>query len=313
MPRFLTLATNAFPLWVLAGSASALYAPGTFVWFKGSYITWTLALIMLGMGLTLSVDDFRRVLARPRPIAFGFVAQYTIMPLLGWSLAKAFQLPPAFAAGLILVACCPGGTASNIVTFLAGADVALSVIVTACSTLAAVIMTPLLTQFLAGAIVTVDVGGLMLSTAQVVLAPIALGLVLNRLFPQGVKRVLTLAPLVSVIGVALIVASIIGQNAAAIRTGAASLILAVLSLHVGGFAVGYLATWVFRYEAKICQTLSIEVGMQNSGLGVALAKKHFPDPLTAVPCAISSVFHSVIGSLLAGYWRWRKSQAHRPG
>jgi BASS family bile acid:Na+ symporter len=260
---------------------------------------------MLGMGLTLVPDDFKRVGRMPRPVALGFAAQYTIMPALGWGIAHALRLDPPFAVGLVLVACCPGGTASNIVTYLARADVALSVVMTMCSTFAAVFMTPLLTSLLAGTWVRVDATGLFLNTAQVVLLPLLLGLALRRAAPRAVERVLPAAPLVSVIGVALIVGSIVGANAPAIRAGAASLLLAVFLLHAGGFGLGWLAARICRQTAATCRTVSIEVGMQNSGLGVVLARSNFADPLTAVPCAISSVFHSLIGSLLAGWWRLR--------
>jgi BASS family bile acid:Na+ symporter len=241
----------------------------------------------------------------PRAVLLGFAAQYTIMPLCGWAIAKLMALDTPFAVGLILVACCPGGTASNVVTYLARANVALSVVMTMVSTFAAVIMTPLLTQLLAGTLVQVDALGLFVSTLQVVIAPVALGVLLNRIAPRAVAASLPIAPLFSVITIALICASIIGQSAQAIRESAGSLLLSVFMLHAAGFALGYLSGLLFRLDTPTVRTVSIEVGMQNSGLGVVLAKRHFSDPLTAVPCAISSVFHSVIGSVLAGLWRLR--------
>lgn len=307
--RLAALLANAFPLWILAGGALALTHPALFTWFTGPWVVSTLALVMLGMGLTLTVDDFRRVLTMPRPVALGFAAQYAIMPFLGWAVAQGLHLETPFAVGLILVACCPGGTASNIVTWLARADVALSVVMTLCSTVAAVFMTPLLTQWLAGTYVDVDAWGLFASTLKVVLAPIILGLLLNRYASKAVAVVLPAAPLLSVLGVTLIVASILAQNASAIKASAGVLLLAVLLLHAGGFALGYVVTKLLRFPESTARTVSIEVGMQNSGLGVVLARNHFTDPLTAVPCAISSVFHSVIGSLLAGYWRWRSAKS----
>jgi BASS family bile acid:Na+ symporter len=305
MQRLLAPLTNAFPLWVLAGGVLALFQPQWFTWFSGPWIVWGLAVIMLGMGMTLTLDDFRRVLTMPKPVALGFAAQFTIMPLLGWGIGLGLKLDTPFAVGLILVACCPGGTASNIVTFLARADLALSVVMTAVSTLAAVIMTPFLTQLLAGSRVPVDALGLLTSTLQVVVLPVLAGVAINRFFPRVVRPVLPVAPLVSALTVALICASIIGQSAAAIRASAGGLLLAVFLLHAGGFALGYVAARLFGFQPTTARTVSIEVGMQNSGLGVVLARRHFADPLTAVPCAISSVFHSVIGSLLAGWWRWR--------
>ncbi|AOS43354.1 Sodium Bile acid symporter family protein [Lacunisphaera limnophila] len=305
MSRVLTLLTNAFPVWVVVLAALALVEPTWFTWFGGPWITWGLAVIMLGMGLTLTFDDFRSVTRLPKAVALGFVAQFTIMPFLGWSLGRLFALETPYAVGLILVACCPGGTASNVVTYLARANVCLSVVMTMCSTFAAVALTPLLTSWLAGALVEVDAWGMFRSTVQIVIAPVVIGVLVNRFAPRLVQRVQVGLPLVSVVVIALICASIIGGSAAAVQGAAWRLLGAVFGLHAGGFALGYLAARVLRFDQTIARTVSIEVGMQNSGLGVALARKHFADPLTAVPCAISSVFHSVIGSILAGWWRWR--------
>lgn len=304
MNRLLALATHAFPLWVVAGGAIALIEPRAFTWFA-PWIVPGLAVIMLGMGVTLSVEDFRRVAALPRPVALGFVAQYSLMPVLGWSIARMMDLDTPFAVGLILVSCCPGGTASNVVTFIARAHVALSVAMTACSTFAAVFLTPLLTTWLVGTRVEVDAAGLFWNTFQVVIVPVVAGVAINRFLPGVVRMVSPVAPLVSVLTIALICACIIGQSAGAIRASAGVLLVSVMLLHSGGFALGYIAARVFGYEPLIARTVSIEVGMQNSGLGVVLARKNFSDPLTAVPSAISSVFHSVIGSALAGYWRWQ--------
>lgn len=303
MARFLGYLTNAFPVWVLLGGVWALFQPAVFTWFNGPWIVWGLAVIMLGMGITLTVDDFKRVLVMPRPVALGFAAQFAIMPFLGWGIGRLLHLETPLAVGLILVACCPGGTASNVVAYLARANVALSVVMTMCSTFGAVFMTPLLTEFYAGTMVNVDAWGLFLSTFKVVVAPVVLGVALNRMAPRVVAWAMPAAPLLSVITITLICASIIGQSSAAVKASAATLLIAVGLLHIGGFALGYLAARLFKYDRLIARTVSIEVGMQNSGLGVVLARGHFADPLTAVPCAISSVFHSVIGSMLAGWWR----------
>ncbi|MDO8542618.1 MAG: bile acid:sodium symporter family protein [Opitutaceae bacterium] len=305
MPRVLNWLTNAFPLWVVALSGIALYQPNWFTWFSGPWIVWGLAVIMLGMGLTLTVDDFRGVTRLPKAVALGFFAQFTIMPLLGWSMGRLFALETPFAVGLILVACCPGGTASNVVTYLARGNVCLSVVMTMCSTIAAVVMTPLLTSWLAGTLVKVDAWGLFISTFQVVVLPVVLGVAANRIAPRIVQRTQLALPLLSVIVIAMICASIIGGSADAVRGAAGRLLGAVFGLHAGGFAIGYIAARILRWDVIVSRTISIEVGMQNSGLGVVLARRHFADPLTAVPCAISSVFHSVIGSVLAGWWRWR--------
>ncbi|MCL4788635.1 MAG: bile acid:sodium symporter family protein [Verrucomicrobia bacterium] len=312
MNRLLPLLTNLFPVWVLLGGALALVQPRWFTWFSGDYITWGLAVIMLGMGLTLSVDDFRSALRMPRAMASGLLAQYGIMPLLGWSLATAFRLETPLAVGLILVSCCPGGTASNVVAFLARANVALSVLMTTCSTFGAIVMTPVLTKWLAGTYVPVDAWGLFLSTVKIVLAPLLVGLALHHLTPRLVKTVLPVAPLVSVLAITMICASIIGSGAEQLRKmemsrgTMATLLAAVFLLHAGGFGLGYLFARLLRYDETNCRTISIEVGMQNSGLGAALASRHFAAmPLAPLPCAISATCHSVIGSLLAGLWRLR--------
>lgn len=306
MRRLLLAAADWFPAWVLAASLTALWFPGAFVWFSGPWIVWGLAVVMLGMGLTLDLRDFQAVLTMPRSVVVGLILQYTVMPLLGWSAARLLDLPGPLAVGLILVACCPGGTASNVVTYLARANVALSVVMTACSTLAAIVMTPLLTALLAGHYVPVDAGGIFLTTAQVVLVPVLLGLLLNRKAPQFTAFVLPVGPLLSVLVISLIVGSIIGQNASALLQHGPSLLLGVLILHAGGFALGYVLARFFRCDIITARTISIEVGMQNSGLGAVLAKTHFAaEPLTAAPAALSSVCHSLLGSLLAAFWRFR--------
>jgi len=295
---------NAFPLWVAAACGLALVEPRLFTWFNDRLIVAGLGLIMLGMGMTLTVADFARVASRPAAVVAGFVAQFTIMPLAAWAIGRAFDLPAPFAVGLILVGCCPGGTASNVVTYIARADVALSVTMTTCSTLAAVVLTPLLTQAFAGTLVEVDTLGLLRSTLQVVVLPVAAGVVLNRFAPAAVERVLPAAPLVSVLVIALVCGSIIGQNAAAVRESGPRLLAAIVLVHATGFAVGYGFARACGFPVVAARTISIETGMQNSGLGVVLARKHFAaEPLTAVPGAISALVHSVLGSLLAAVWR----------
>jgi BASS family bile acid:Na+ symporter len=309
---FATLA-NAFPLWVLAAALTALFQPEWFAWFARdkiagqSYIVWGLALVMLGMGLTLTVDDFKSVFRMPKAVALGVTAQFTIMPLSGWLIATVLKLPTPFAVGLILTACCPGGTASNIVTYMARAHVALSVLMTMSSTFAALVLTPLLTGWLAGHLVPVDKSALFLDTLKVVVIPVLAGVLLNHSTPRLVRWTSPFAPLLAALTVAMICASIVALHPDTIRQHAGWLMVAVFMLHACGFGFGYVAAKVFGFDLQVRRTASIEVGMQNSGLAVFLARQHFADPLTVVPGAISSVFHSVMGSLLAGYWRWRRS------
>lgn len=268
-----------------------------------------LAVIMLGMGLTLSSEDFQGVVKFPGRVITGFVLQYTIMPFLGWSVSEAFKLPPELAAGLILVACCPGGTASNVVTYLAKADVALSVTMTAVSTLFAVIMTPMLTSWLVGSKVEVSFWGLLTGTLQVVILPIIAGVLLNRYCKHYTEKILPAAPLTAVIFITLIVASIVGGGRDLILESGLKLLAAVFCLHAGGFLLGYAASKMIHRDEAAARTISIEVGMQNSGLGVVLAKQNFPHPAAAIPSAISSVCHSLLGSLLAAFWRKKTCDA----
>ncbi|MCZ7618260.1 MAG: bile acid:sodium symporter family protein [Myxococcota bacterium] len=311
MRRALEVLTSLFPVWVLLGAVVALVHPPAVTWFRGPFIVAGLAVIMLGMGITLSLEDFRRAAAMPRAVGAGLAAQYAVMPLLGAAVAWAFVLPTPLAVGVILVSCCPGGTASNVVSYLARANVALSVLMTMASTFAAVAMTPLLTGWLAGTLVPVDGWGLFRSTVQVVLLPVLTGIALHHATPRLVRAVLPVAPLVSVAAIALICASIIGQSADAFRASGARPVGAVFVLHAGGFGLGYAFARALGYDVSVARTMAIEVGMQNSGLGAVLARRHFADPLTALPAAISATFHSVIGSALAGWWRVRPSGQER--
>jgi BASS family bile acid:Na+ symporter len=294
-----------FPLWMILSGAAALYWPAWLATMnQGPLMVVLLAFIMLCMGLTLTAGDFRRIARMPREVLIGFVAQYSIMPALGWAVAQGLSLPPHFALGLILVGCCPGGTASNLVTYIADADVALSVVMTVCSTLAAVAVTPLLTQLLAGAMVPVDAWLLFKQTVQVVILPVILGVLLNRWAPRLVATVMPAAPLLSVMGVCFICAVVIAANAAAILEHGAQLLLAVALLHAGGFLIGYHFARMLGCQQRSARTVSIEVGMQNSGLAIVLAKQAFPLlPLAPVVGAISAVMHSLLGSVLAVTWR----------
>jgi BASS family bile acid:Na+ symporter len=301
--------TAGFPLWVLAASVVALVHPPVFTWFTGPLITAGLGIIMLGMGLTLTVDDFSRVARFPGRVLTGVLLQFTVMPFLGWSIAMALDLPTPFAVGLILVSSCPGGTASNVIAYLARADVPLSVTMTSVSTLMAIAMTPFLASFLAGSRVDVPALGLFLSTVQVILLPVIAGVLLNRYLPRFTARLLPAAPVVAVVFITLIVASIIGAGREEILAAGWRLIAAVFALHSMGFLLGYAASRIVTREVISARTISIEVGMQNSGLGVVLARSNFTNPAVAIPSAISSLFHSLIASLLAAWWRRTVSPA----
>ena len=307
---------------MIIGSLWAWFYPEHFRWFVDKdnkilgikLIHIGLGLIMFGMGITLSFDDFRAVLKMPRAVIAGVGAQFTVMPLLGFCLAQLFSLEPVLAVGLILVSCCPGGTASNVVTYLARANLPLSVLMTMFSTLSAIVMTPLLTGWLAGKYVDIDRWNLFLNMVSVVLLPVVAGVLLNRFLPRVVRHVTPWSPLLSVVIIVLIVGGIIGASREAIIEHAGSLLVVVFLLHAGGFAIGYGIAALFRFKTAFQRTLSIEVGMQNSGLGSSLAKTEkfqdqFHPPLDAalapVPSAISALYHCIIGSLLAAYWRRR--------
>lgn len=299
--------TLLFPLWMILAGALVLSSPEWLLPLnQGPVVVLILAFVMLCMGLTLTFDDFRRIARMPRVVAIGFAAQYSIMPVLAWGIATGLDLPVHFAVGLILVGCCPGGTASNLVSYIAKADVALSVVMTVCSTLAAVILTPLLTQLFAGALVPVDTWMLFKQTLQVVILPVVLGVLLNRWVPQLVQRVMPVAPLLSVLGVCVICAVVFAANAETILTHGGALILAVALLHGGGFLIGYQLARILGCHTQSARTISIEVGMQNSGLAIVLAKQAFPLlPLAPVVGAISVLMHSLVGSSLAALWRAR--------
>ncbi|MFN3863980.1 MAG: bile acid:sodium symporter family protein [Erythrobacter sp.] len=314
--------TNNFALLTVLGVALAWLVPPAFTWMTDGSIrlagqpllSLALGTIMLAMGLTLSFDDFRGLARVPRALLAGVGLQFAVMPLSGFAIAKALALEPGLAVGLILVACCPGGTASNVVTYIARGHVALSVAMTMASTLAAVVLTPLLTGALAGAYVEIDRFNLLLNMISIVLVPVVLGTLLNRLFPRAAEQVSAALPLVAILLVILIVGGIVGGAKAQIAAHAGMLLLATFLLHAAGFALGYVLARALKLGEVEARTISIEVGMQNSGLGSGLAKTpafaaQFANAtqaaLAPVPAAISAVWHVVIGSLLAGWWRRR--------
>lgn len=297
-------------MWIVLGCLWAWWQPDAWVWFQ-PYIAIGLGVIMLGMGLTLRLCDFSEVFRMPRIIAIGVLAQFIIMPLSAFFWAKVLDLEASLAIGLILVGACPGGTASNVITYLARANVALSVLLTMCSTFAAVVLTPLLTEWLAGAYVPVDGWGLFRSMVLVVLIPLIAGLLINTALDrlQQHKRhtvraaINAIGPIVSVAVIVLVVGSIVAGNKVAIGQVGPTLFASIFLFHATGFALGYVVMKWLGYGKVECRTVSIEVGMQNSGLGASLAKTHFADMAMApVPAAISAVFHCLIGSAAAGVW-----------
>lgn len=306
--RFTAFVQKTFALWVVVFAALALWMPDLFVWLKG-YIPWMLGIIMLGMGMTMSLQDFQGILRYPKAVLIGVVAQFVVMPGLAFLLCQLFQLPSEIAIGVILVGCCPGGTASNVITYMARGNIALSVACTSVSTLLAPLLTPAIFYLLASQWIQIDAMSMFVSILQVILFPIVIGLLLRRFFARQVNRYIEVMPLISVVAIVAIVAAIIGASKAAILQSGA-LILAVVMLHNGlGFLIGYWASrWLTlsNYDSK---AIAIEVGMQNSGLGVALAAVHFAtSPITAVPSAIFSLWHNISGAILATYWARQSKQ-----
>ncbi len=285
---------------VIAMAVLALLCPSAVSFIKTSYINPLLGVVMFGMGLTLKLSDFRVVFSHPKDVCIGTVAQFTVMPLLAYLLAKAFSLPPELAVGVILVGTCPGGTSSNVMTYLCKGDVALSVGMTAVSTVLAPVVTPLLTYLYAGATVHVDLLSMFLSIIQVVILPIALGFAVNRFFGRFAERAVDVLPLVSTLAIVAIVGAVVSVNAGCLLS-CGLLILVVVVLHnVLGYLLGYTAARALRLSNAKCRTVAIEVGMQNSGLATSLATVHFAQyPLATIPGAVFSVWHNVSGALLA--------------
>jgi len=298
-------------LLVLLSALLALIFPAALRPVPTSAINYLLGVVMFGMGLTLNPRDLRIVFSRPRDVVTGCLAQFTVMPLLAWLLTRLFSLDESLALGVVLVGCCPGGTASNVITYLARGDLALSVGMTGVSTLLAPLLTPLLTWLLAGKSVDVHVSSMVLSILWVVIVPIVVGLVVKWRWPLFTRRVTDYLPAFSSVAVAFIVAIIIAANAAKLLAGGLTIILVVMLHNVSGLALGHLVGRVLRLAEPKRRAISIEVGMQNSGLASSLATLHFAAyPLATVPGAIFSVWHNLSGAAIAWMYR-RKNGTYR--
>jgi len=292
--------TRLFPVWAILLSAAACYTPGTFTGI-GPWVSWLLMLIMFAMGVTLNIDDFKRVLVRPAPVIAGTFLHYLVMPLAAWLLAKLFQMPPDLAAGMILVGSVASGTASNVMIYLAKGDVALSVTISSVSALVGVFATPLLTRLYVDTHVEVDVVGMLLSIVKIVAIPIALGLLVHHTLNRLVKRVEPWLPAFSMVCILLIISAVVAGSQSFIGSVGVGAIAAVVMHNAIGLLGGYWGGKLFGFDESTCRTLALEVGMQNSGLAATLGKLYF-SPLAALPGALFSVWHNLSGSLLAGYW-----------
>ena len=296
---------------VLAIAALALFLPGTCLWIQTKWINYLLMVVMFGMGLTMKLSDFAVVFMKPRDVVIGCAAQFILMPLLAFALGKIFGLSDELLVGVVLVGTCPGGTSSNVITYLSKGDTALSVGMTSINTLLAPLLTPALTYLYLRTTVSVDVMSMFLSIIQVVLIPIGLGLLINKLFGQYTQKITDLLPTVSVTAICLIVAAVVSHNSEKIlSTG--PVIFAVVILHnLLGYLCGYLIAVLFRMDLPRKKAVAIEIGMQNSGLATSLAGSAFPDlAMATVPGAIFSVWHNISGAILAGFFNRRRSPSN---
>lgn len=301
--------TRLFPLWALLLSAVAYQRPAAFTPLL-PHTGLLLAVIMFAMGLTLTLDDFKRVLSRPAPVLAGLGLHYLVMPLAAWALARLFQMPPQLAIGMILVGSVASGTASNVIIYLSRGDVALSVTISSLSTLVGVIATPLLTRLYVDAAIKVEVAAMLLSILQIVILPIGLGLLAHRFFAPQVRRLEPLLPLLSMLAIVALIAAIVAGSKNHIAAVGGLTILAVMLHNAIGLLGGYWGGRLLGFDESVCRTLAIEVGMQNSGLAAQLGKAYF-SPLAALPGALFSVWHNISGSLLASYWRDKPAERGR--
>lgn len=285
---------------VLVIAALALFAPQSCLWIQTSWVNYLLMIVMFGMGLTLKLEDFKIVVTRPKDIIVGCIAQFTIMPLLAFALGKIFGLEAGLLAGFVLVGTCPGGTSSNVMTYLGKGDVALSVGMTSVNTLLAPFMTPAITYLLLRTSITVDILSMFLSIIKVVIVPIALGFIINKFWGKYTQKAANVLPMVSVIAITMIVAAVVSHNAEKILSTGAIVFVIVILHNLLGYACGYGVGKLMKASLPKKKAMAIEVGMQNSGLATSLAGTAFPDlAMATVPGAIFSVWHNISGAVLA--------------
>ena len=291
---------------VLVVTAATLFIPQTGLWVSLSWINYLLMIIMFGMGLTLKFEDFKLVFVRPKDIITGCVAQFTIMPLLAFMLCKLFNLDAALMTGVILVGACPGGTSSNVITYLSKGDVALSVSMTSVNTILAPVLTPLITYLLLSTTINVNTYSMFISIINVVIIPIVLGFIINKFFGTFTQKAIKVLPMVSVTGICMIVASVVSHNASKILSTGLIVFTVVILHNVLGYACGFGLGKILKFNVAKTKAVSIEIGMQNSGLATSLASTSFASlAMATVPGAIFSVWHNISGAILANIFnRW---------
>lgn len=302
--KFSEVFANLFPIWTILAAVVGVIKPNTFAFMTSNAYTACLALLMFSMGITLTIDDFKRVFAKPGVIGLGFMACYVLMPLLASVIGNALGLSGPLLAGLILVGSINGGQASNLCAYIAKGDVALSVLMTTATTVGCIFMTPLICKLALGAVVDVDAVGMAISTIQVVLVPVIAGLTLNKYVPKFCRSVEPFSPIVGVTSTIILVGGAVANCAAGILGAGMTLQIAAFLLHLIGGLAGYWVTRAFKYEETTCRTVAIETAMKSSAFGFLLASLHFPEYLVRVPSAVSVVWMAVLGSTMAVIWRF---------
>lgn len=296
---------KTFAIWALLSALLGFVFPEFFA-SLAFLIVPILGIIMFGMGMTLKTSDFLEIIKRPKPVIIGLLAQFTIMPLIAYLLTLVFSLDPLIAVGVILVGCCPGGTSSNVITFLAKGDVALSVAITSISTLLAPFLTPILLQVFAGQLIDIDLLSMMVTITKIVILPILLGIIVHKFLGDKIESAITVLPMISVLGISIIIAAVVAVSKATILDSGA-IVFVVVALHnMLGYSLGYLLARLLGFTETQRRAIMIEVGMQNSGLGAALAATYF-NPVAALPSAIFSVWHNFSGAIVANVFAKRDS------
>ena len=297
----MSLAIQLFPLWAVICSAIAYFNPSLFAGFKSSIVP-LLMFIMLTMGLTLKPEDFKRVVENKKAVGLGLVLQFTVMPVTAFLLSQLFALDTQMLIGMVLVGAVAGGTASNVLCYLAKGDVALSVTMTAISTLVGVIMTPLLTSLLISQDIDIPVLSMLSSLAKIVLLPLLVGVTLNYVFANVIEKIHSKLPIIAMLAIIFIISIIVALNQQKLQSLSLLIVAAVVAHNLIGLTLSYWAPKKLGFDEQVCRTVAFEVGLQNSGLAVALAIKFFT-PTAAIAGTIFSIWHNISGSLLAAYWQ----------
>lgn len=297
---------KTFAIWALLSAILGFLLPQLFT-SLAFLIVPILGIIMFGMGMTLKTSDFLEIVKRPKPVIIGLLAQFTLMPLIAYLLTQIFSLDPLIAVGVILVGCCPGGTSSNVITFLAKGDVALSVAITSISTLLAPFLTPLLLELFAGQLIDIDLLSMMITITKIVILPIVLGIIVNKLLGNKIESAISVLPLISVLGISIIIAIVVALSKATILDSGAIVFIVVALHNLIGYSFGYLIARFLGFTESQRRAIMIEVGMQNSGLGAALAATYF-SPVTALPSALFSVWHNFSGAIVANVFAKRDAK-----